>query len=123
MRRQFLQTGPASESLTTMRPDTYMTAAQIRDWKQRLGVSVPVSVNVSRIDMFDPDLAETLTDILKSQDLDGKNFLLERFNFPMLNAVNLCVVRIKSVYKLSVERSEQILIFRQRAVFLFIFAP
>lgn len=32
------------------------TAARIREWKDRLGFSVPVSVNVSRIDMLTPSL-------------------------------------------------------------------
>ena len=33
-------------------------AAQIRDWKERFNFSVPVSVNVSRIDMYDPHLVD-----------------------------------------------------------------
>ncbi|MDO4400896.1 MAG: EAL domain-containing protein [Coriobacteriia bacterium] len=53
------------------------TAAQIRDWKERLGVSVPVSVNVSRIDMYDPKLVEMLEDILKEFELDPSELLLE----------------------------------------------
>ena len=62
------------------RLDTYVwqeTARQIRDWKDRLGYAVPVSVNVSRIDMYDPALPETLMEILKGQGLSGKDFLLE----------------------------------------------
>ena len=31
-------------------------AARIRDWKDRFGFAVPVSVNVSRIDMLTPNL-------------------------------------------------------------------
>ena len=40
------------------------TAAQIRKWKDRFGAVVPVSVNVSRIDMLDPDLIGTLKGLI-----------------------------------------------------------
>lgn len=52
-------------------------AAQIRDWKDRLGVSVPVSVNVSRVDMFDSDLVETMVSLIRRYDLKPEEFLLE----------------------------------------------
>ena len=52
-------------------------ARQIREWKDRLDYSVAVSVNVSRIDMYDPHVAETLTSILEEQGLTGKDLLLE----------------------------------------------
>ena len=53
------------------------TAAHIRDWKNRLGVSVPVSVNVSRVDMFDTDLAGILTELLRENGLTPADLLLE----------------------------------------------
>jgi len=62
------------------RLDSYVwreTAEQIRDWKERLGYSVPVSVNVSRIDMYDPALPDVLMSILKEHGLSGEDFLLE----------------------------------------------
>ena len=52
-------------------------AAQIRDWKERFCFSVPVSVNVSRIDMYDPHLVDTFMKILKENDLETEDFLLE----------------------------------------------
>ena len=60
--------------------DTYVwreTARQIRDWKDRLNYSIPVSVNVSRIDLYDPNLADTLLAILGEFGLTGKDLLLE----------------------------------------------
>ena len=60
--------------------DTYVwqhAAAQIRDWKDRLGVSVPISVNVSRIDMYDPGLVEEFQALLKKYELLPGEFLLE----------------------------------------------
>ncbi|MBQ9196725.1 MAG: EAL domain-containing protein [Clostridia bacterium] len=53
------------------------TARQIRDWKDRLSYSVPISVNVSRIDMFDPGLPDILRRILSDYSLTSADFLLE----------------------------------------------
>ena len=53
------------------------TAMQIRDWKDRLGASIPVSVNMSRIDMFEPNVAEILVDLVKKYDLSVKDILVE----------------------------------------------
>lgn len=53
------------------------TARQIREWKDILNCSVPISVNVSRIDMFDECLPDILKDILDEQGLTGRDFLLE----------------------------------------------
>ncbi len=53
------------------------SAAQVRDWKERLGVSVPVSINVSRIDMYDPMLVEKLVALVNANDLSFGELLLE----------------------------------------------
>ena len=52
-------------------------AARIRWWKDTLGCSVPVSVNVSRIDMQDPDLADTLRKIVTENRLEFSDLHLE----------------------------------------------
>ncbi|MBR1684521.1 MAG: EAL domain-containing protein, partial [Clostridia bacterium] len=52
-------------------------AAQIRDWKERLGFSIPVSVNVSRIDMYDPNLIQTFQKLLEDYGLTPDEMLLE----------------------------------------------
>ena len=53
------------------------TAEQLRDWKNRYSFSVPVSVNVSRIDLFDPELINTLLAIVRENDLTPRDLLLE----------------------------------------------
>ena len=53
------------------------TARQVREWKDRLGYSVPVSVNVSRIDMYDPNLPDTFARLLTDHNLSGGDILLE----------------------------------------------
>lgn len=52
-------------------------ARQVAAWKVKYGASIPVSVNVSRIDLFDSTLKQTLTDILKENRLSFDDFLLE----------------------------------------------
>ncbi|MBQ9515333.1 MAG: EAL domain-containing protein [Ruminococcus sp.] len=52
-------------------------AAQIRRWKDTYGRSIPVSVNVSRVDIFDPDLEEKLQTILKDNALNPGDMYLE----------------------------------------------
>ena len=52
-------------------------AAQIRDWKDRLGTFVPVSVNVSRINMYDHDLTERMLSIVRENGLSLDDLLLE----------------------------------------------
>ncbi|HBR05165.1 MAG TPA: hypothetical protein DD722_05320 [Lachnospiraceae bacterium] len=52
-------------------------ATQIKRWKDMYGVDIPVSVNVSRIDMFNAHIAEILENIIKQNNLDNTNLLLE----------------------------------------------
>ena len=53
------------------------TARQIRRWKDALGVSIPVSVNVSRIDLYDPALYDNLRAIRQEFDVEAHEILLE----------------------------------------------
>ena len=53
------------------------TAAQIHQWKERFGFSIPVSVNVSRIDMLTPNLKDIFTDILDTYGLTTADLVLE----------------------------------------------
>ena len=52
-------------------------AAQIRDWRDRFHVTLPVSVNVSRVDLFDPDLVVRLLDLVRQNGLEPADLLLE----------------------------------------------
>ena len=53
------------------------TAAYIRYCKDTFGFSVPVSVNVSRIDMLRPDLKDVFDGLLKKHGLTPSDILLE----------------------------------------------
>ena len=52
-------------------------AAQIKRWKDKFGVTIPVSVNVSRIDISDPNFEQEITDIVAENGLDPSEYLLE----------------------------------------------
>ena len=52
-------------------------AAQIKRWKESLGVAIPVSVNVSRVDVFDPMLESILDKIIENNGLASSELLLE----------------------------------------------
>ncbi|MBR4223316.1 MAG: EAL domain-containing protein, partial [Oscillospiraceae bacterium] len=52
-------------------------AAQIKQWKDSFGITLPVSVNVSRVDIFDPMLSEILRDIVDKNGLSPEDLLLE----------------------------------------------
>ena len=52
-------------------------AGRIRDWKERLGITLPVSVNVSRVDMYEPGLVDLLREICEQNGLHDGELLLE----------------------------------------------
>ena len=52
-------------------------AKQISRWRGQFGVTIPVSVNLSRVDVFDPALEDTLESILKEYMLEPDALKLE----------------------------------------------
>ena len=52
-------------------------ARKIAAWREQFGVTVPVSVNLSRIDVFDPNLSTTLDGIIEKNGLNRSDLKLE----------------------------------------------
>jgi len=52
-------------------------ARRIREWKDKYSITVPVSVNVSRVDIYDPELETRLRGILDENGLDADELMLE----------------------------------------------
>lgn len=52
-------------------------ATQVKRWKDEYGVTIPVSVNISRMDIYDPRLEKRLVDILKRYELEPSEYMLE----------------------------------------------
>lgn len=53
------------------------TASWIRKWKETLNRTVPVSINVSRIDLYEPRLLENLEGLIREYGLKSSELLLE----------------------------------------------
>ena len=52
-------------------------AAQVREWKIEHDITIPVSVNISRIDMLEPDFVKVITKIVRDNGLKPEELLLE----------------------------------------------
>ncbi|MBQ8159807.1 MAG: EAL domain-containing protein, partial [Clostridia bacterium] len=52
-------------------------ARQIRAWRENENISVPISINVSRIDMYDPHLVDKLVELVEQNGLSFSEILLE----------------------------------------------
>lgn len=52
-------------------------ARQIAAWQKELGVTIPVSVNVSRVDIAAPDMTDFITKIVKENGLSASEYMLE----------------------------------------------
>ena len=60
--------------------DTYVwqeAARQVAEWKQKYHFTLPVSVNLSRADIFDPTLTDRLIHLVQDNGLDYKDIKLE----------------------------------------------
>ncbi len=54
-----------------------MVARQLKVWKEKFGFTIPVSVNVSRVDIFEPELLGTFRKLLDEFRLTTAEFMLE----------------------------------------------
>ena len=52
-------------------------AGQIARWRDEYGVTIPVSVNLSRVDVFDPQLEQRLSDLIRRHGLNYRDLKLE----------------------------------------------
>ena len=52
-------------------------ARQIKAWRDEFGVTIPVSVNMSRIDVYDPELEKKLDSILERNEITSRDLMLE----------------------------------------------
>ena len=76
------------------------TAAQIRRWRDEYGVTVPVSVNVSRIDIQDPALSDKLLKIVEKNGLRPEDLLLEITESAYINDSEKIVEKVSNLRNL-----------------------
>ena len=72
-------------------------AKQIKRWKDMYGVTMPLSVNVSRVDIFDPDLLDFLKEILEENSLEPKDMHLEITETAYTDSVTTIVEVVNSL--------------------------
>lgn len=72
-------------------------AAQIKRWKDKFGKSVPVSVNVSRVDLFDPNLLKILQGIVERNGISCSDLLLEITESAYTDEVDMILSKIGSL--------------------------
>ena len=75
-------------------------AKQVRDWKERLGIPLPVSVNVSRIDLYDPLLVDKLEEIVRQNGLSNEDLLLEITESAYTENSDQIISTVKTLQKL-----------------------
>ncbi len=72
-------------------------ARQVRRLNDMYGVKVPVSVNVSRVDIFDPDLLEFLKKVIGDNGLDAADLHLEITETAYTDSVNTIIEVVRSL--------------------------
>ena len=76
------------------------TASQIRDWKERLNITLPISVNVSRINLYDSELTDKLLSITKTNRISTGNLLLEITESAYTEKTEQIITTVKNLRKL-----------------------
>ena len=75
-------------------------ASQIKDWKENLNITLPVSVNVSRINLYDPKLTDKLLNITEMNGLTTENLLLEITESAYTEKTDQIITTVKNLRKL-----------------------
>ena len=73
------------------------TAKQIKLWKEKYKKSIKVSVNVSRIDIYDPNLIDKLKNIIKENKLSFDELILEITESAYTSDVDIIINRINEL--------------------------
>ena len=73
------------------------TAEKIADWKARLGISVPISVNLSRADLYDPELVDTMEKITRESGISRDDLYLEVTESAYVSDSSQMVDRVKAL--------------------------
>ena len=74
-------------------------AAQVRKWKKEFGYSIPVSVNVSRVDIFDPDIIDFLQKTIEENEISPSDIHLEITETAYTDNVDHIVSVVKKLQK------------------------
>lgn len=74
-------------------------AHQVKLWKEKYGITIPVSVNISRIDMFDKNLVKNIRQIIDTEGIDVKDMYLEITESAYNNEIDQAIELIETLNK------------------------
>jgi len=75
---RFVPTFERNGLISRLDHQVWRKAAQhMRAWKERYGMTYPISINISRIDLFDDELEDTLSGLIEEFGLDPSEYRLE----------------------------------------------
>ena len=90
------------ESRLIRKVDAYVwqkAARQISEWKRKKKITVPVSVNVSRVDMPDEKMVVYLEELIEDCDISSEELLLEITESAYMEDPSLIIERVKQLRK------------------------
>ncbi len=79
------------------------TAKQIHEWNERYNINIPVSVNVSRVDLYDDRLEKKLLNITNKYGIDNSMLHLEITESAYSKDTSLILNKIKNLKNLGFE--------------------
>ncbi len=77
----------------------HRAASRIREWKDKYGRAIPVSVNISRVEMHDPNLSNRLLKIVEENGIDISDLHLEITESAYVNDSNMIIERVEDLRK------------------------
>ena len=75
----------------------HKTAARIKEWRARYDKKIPVSVNISRSEMYDPNLANRLMNIVRENGIEISDLHLEITESAYVSDSNMIIDRVRDL--------------------------
>ena len=72
-------------------------AAQVRIWKDQFNVNVPISINVSRVDLFNERLVDELLTIVKRNNISVNELILEVTESAVVSDTSVMMENVKKL--------------------------
>ncbi len=75
----------------------HKTAAMIKEWRGRCAKKIPVSVNISRAEMYDPNLANRLLHIVEENKIEINDLHLEITESAYVSDSSMIITRVEAL--------------------------
>ena len=77
----------------------HKTAAKIKEWRGKFDKKIPVSVNISRAEMYDPNLANRLINIVEENGIEVSDLHLEITESAYVSDSGMIIDRVEDLRK------------------------